>query len=98
MPFDLLVLGHVTRDEIAGEVRLGGAAAFAARAAVALGLETALVTVAPPTSPLLRELFALPRLALHVAPSETITTFALDYRGPRRRLVQSATARPLRME
>ena len=27
---DLLVLGHVTRDEIGGEVRLGGAASYAA--------------------------------------------------------------------
>ena len=27
---ELLILGHVTRDEIAGEVRLGGSAGFAA--------------------------------------------------------------------
>src|SRR4051794_13231043 len=61
---DLLVLGHVTRDEIDGDVRLGGAAAFAARAAVALGVETALVTAAPPASPLLDELSGLPRLVV----------------------------------
>jgi sugar/nucleoside kinase (ribokinase family) len=92
---ELLVLGHVTRDEIEGEVRLGGAAGFAARAGVMLGLQTALVTAAPADSPLLAGLRALPALSLVVVPSEAITTFALDYRGPRRRLVLRAAARPL---
>jgi 1D-myo-inositol 3-kinase len=94
--FELLVLGHITRDEIGDEVRLGGAAGFCARAAVTLGLETALVTAAPPASPLLGELRTLPGLTLAVVPSDTITTFALDYSGPRRRLVLRAAAPPLR--
>ncbi len=97
-PLDLLVLGHVTRDEFPGGVRMGGAASFAARAAMALGLRTALVTAAPPEWPLLGELRALPGLDLHVATSREVTTFALDYSGPRRRLVQRATAHPLRPE
>lgn len=92
----LLVLGHVTRDEIAGGVRLGGAASYAALAAARLGVETVLVTVAPPDDPLLAPLRAEPRLTLHCVPSETITTFALTYTGARRRLWLRATARPLR--
>src|SRR5688500_14607016 len=92
---DLLVLGHVTRDEIGGQVRPGGAAAFAARAAAALGLRTALVTAAPPHDPLLGELRALDGVSLHVRPSPAITTFALDYSGPTRRLRLLAVAPPL---
>jgi 1D-myo-inositol 3-kinase len=92
---ELLVLGHVTCDDFGGELRLGGAATYAARAAVVLGIETALVTVAPPGSPLLAPLEGMAGLSLHVSPSEAMTTFAVDYRGPRRRLVLRATARPL---
>lgn len=92
---DLLVLGHVTCDDFGGELRLGGAAAYAARAAAVLGIDTALVTVAPPGSPLLAPLAATPGLSLHVSPSEVMTTFAVDYRGPSRRLVLRTTARSL---
>jgi hypothetical protein len=41
-------------------------------------------------------LHALPRLTIHVVPSPVATTFALDYSGPRRRIVQRAVARPIR--
>jgi len=92
---DLLVLGHVTCDDFGGDLRLGGAAGYAARAAALLGIDTALVTVAPPGSPLLAPLAETPGLALHVSPSDVMTTFALDYRGPRRRLVLRQSARPL---
>jgi 1D-myo-inositol 3-kinase len=92
---ELLVLGHVTCDEFGDEARLGGAAGYAARAAATLGLDTALVTVAPPGSPMLAPLAETPGLSLHVSPSDVMTTFAVDYRGPRRRLVLRATARPL---
>ena len=43
----LLVLGHITLDYIAGEERLGGAAAYASRVAANLGIDTGLVTAAP---------------------------------------------------
>jgi 1D-myo-inositol 3-kinase len=95
---DLLVLGHVTCDEFGEELRLGGAAGYAARAAALLGIETALVTVAPPASPLLAPLAETPGLSLHVSPSDVMTTFALDYRGPRRRLLLRTSARPLTLE
>lgn len=94
----LLVLGHVTCDDFGGELRLGGAAGYAARAAAMLGIDTALVTVAPVATPLLAPLRETPGLALHVAPSEVMTTFALDYRGPRRRLLLRASARPLTVD
>src|SRR5687768_15316809 len=76
----LLVLGHVTRDLFGSEARLGGAAAFAARAAVLLGIDTALVTVAPPRAAELEPLRQLTGLQLAVAPSEHITTFGIEYR------------------
>ncbi len=92
---DLLVVGHVTRDEIVGGVRLGGAASYAARAAACLGYETALVTVAPPDDPLLEPLRRSPRLSLHCVPSEVMTTFALGYAAGQRQLWLRRRARPL---
>lgn len=94
-PPRLLILGHVTRDLFGARARLGGAASFAARAAVALGIDAALVTVAPPDAPELEELRALPGLQLAVAASEQITTFALRYSGARRQLSLLERARPL---
>lgn len=92
---DLLVVGHVTRDEVDGGVRLGGAASYAALAAACLGYETALVTVAPPDDPLLEPLRRAPRLHLRCAPSDVMTTFALDYAGDQRRLWVRRRARAL---
>jgi sugar/nucleoside kinase (ribokinase family) len=92
---DLLVVGHVTRDEMDGGVRLGGAASYAALAAARLGYHTGLVTVAPPDDPLLEPLRHAPRLRLHCAPSDVMTTFALDYAGGQRRLWLRRRARPL---
>jgi 1D-myo-inositol 3-kinase len=95
---ELLVVGHVTRDFIRGETRLGGAASFSSRVAATLGLQTALVTAAPPGFELMAPLHALPRLSIHVVPSPEVTTFELDYSGPRRRVIQRAVARPIRAE
>jgi 1D-myo-inositol 3-kinase len=94
----LLVLGHVTCDEIAGRTRLGGAASYAALAAARLGIDTALVTVAPPDEPLLAPLRGAPRLALHCVPSDVMTTFALTYDAGHRRLWLRRTARALRLD
>lgn len=95
---ELLVVGHVTRDFIRGETRLGGAASFSARVATTLGIQTALVTAAPPDFSLLAPLRMLPRLSIHMVPSPEVTTFELDYSGPRRRVIQRAVARPIRAE
>jgi 1D-myo-inositol 3-kinase len=94
-PPALLVVGHVTRDEIAGELRLGGAVSYAAQAAVRLSVDTALVTVAPPDDPLLEPLRRLPGLRLHCVASDVMTTFALAYSGTRRTLVLRRRAAPL---
>ena len=85
-PPALLVVGHVTRDEIGGELRLGGAVSYAAQAAVRLGVDTALVTVAPPSDPLLGPLRRLRGLRLHCVASAVMTTFAVAYAGARRTL------------
>jgi sugar/nucleoside kinase (ribokinase family) len=91
----LLVVGHVTRDEVEGGVRLGGAAAYAARAAARLGIDTALVTAAPPDDPLLAALRGKPGLALACAATPVMTTFALDYDGGHRTLWLRRRARAL---
>src|SRR6185436_15807256 len=95
---DLLVVGHVTRDEVDGGVRLGGAGSYAALAAACLGYETALVTVAPPDDPLLEPLRRTPRLSLHCVPSDVMTTFGLDYAGEQRRLWLRRRARALTLD
>ncbi len=91
----MLVLGHVTCDRFGAEVRLGGAASYAARALALLGVETALVTVAPATSPLLDPLRAQPRLSLAVGNSDEMTTFEVSSVDGQRRLTVGAVARPL---
>jgi 1D-myo-inositol 3-kinase len=91
----LLVLGHVTRDRFGSELRVGGAAAFAARAAALLGIETALVTVAPSAAPEIEELRRVPGLELAVAESEHITTFGHEFVAARRQLSLLERARPL---
>ncbi len=95
---ELLIVGHVTRDFIRGEIRLGGAASFSARVAAALGIQTALVTSAPADFSLMAPLRVLPRLSIHVVPSPEATTFELDYSGPRRRVILRSVAQPLRAE
>jgi sugar/nucleoside kinase (ribokinase family) len=95
---ELLVVGHVTRDFIRGETRLGGAASFSARVAATLGIQTALVTAAPPDFSLMAPLRTLPRLSIHVVPSPEVTTFELDYSGPRRRVILRSVAQPIRAE
>jgi 1D-myo-inositol 3-kinase len=95
---DLLVVGHVTRDEVDSGVRLGGAASYAALAAACLGYETALVTVAPPDDPLLEPLRRAPRLRVHCVASDVMTTFALNYEGGQRRLWLRRRARPVMLD
>ena len=95
---ELLLVGHITRDEVEGGVRLGGAASYAALAAARLGYETALVTVAPPDDPLLEPLRRAPRLGLRCVPSDVMTTFALDYAGGQRRLWLRRRARALALD
>lgn len=97
-PPELLIIGHVTRDYIRGDTRLGGSASFAARVAATLGIRTALVTVAPEDFDLMAPLRSLPNLSIHTVPSPVVTTFELDYSGPRRRVILLERARPMRAD
>jgi pfkB family carbohydrate kinase len=91
----LLVLGHVTRDLFGSESRTGGAAAYAAQAAALLGIDTALVTVAPSDAPELAPLRGVAHLRVCTVASERITTFGHSYAGSRRDLSILELARPL---
>ena len=73
----ILVIGHVTRDLIGGEERLGGAAAYVSRALSARGMDVVLVTRAP-DDPLLKPLATDPCIRLHLLPAESFTTFRHD--------------------
>ncbi len=87
----ILVIGHVTRDLIGGEERLGGAAAYVALALSARGKSVDLVTRAP-QDPLLEPLADEPRIRLHRLPSESITTFRHHDDAGERRLALEARA------
>lgn len=91
---ELVVIGHVTRDLDANEERVGGAASYAALAAAELGIETLLLTCAPPEAPLLARL-EHPLIQLYVQPCRQQTTFELVYSGAERRLWVKGTAEPL---
>ena len=81
----ILVIGHVTRDLIGGEERLGGSAAYIARVLSTRGMDVALVTSAP-DDPLLKPLATNPRIRLHLLPSESFTTFRHHHTQGERRL------------
>lgn len=83
---ELVVIGHVARDYVHNEQRLGGAAAFAACAAACLGVDTGVVTAAPENFDLLQPLSLDERISLVQINSQIETAFALDYSGPVRQI------------
>ena len=87
----ILVIGHVTRDLIGGEERLGGAAAYVSRALSARGSDVVLVTRAP-DDPLLKPLTTDPCIRLHLLPAGSFTTFRHYCAEGRRRLGLEACA------
>jgi len=93
----LVLAGHVTRDEVGGDLRLGGPPSYCGLAAARLGVPAAIVTVAPTDEPLLRPLRQAP-LRLHVAPDQVMTTFTLQQAGGVRTLFLKARARSLALE
>ncbi|HYR92644.1 MAG TPA: PfkB family carbohydrate kinase [Methylomirabilota bacterium] len=93
-----LAIGHVTRDEFAGEDgwRLGGPPTYTTATAARLGAQATLVTrVGPNERPVLEERCAALGIALHALPAETTTTFAFRYEDGRRILKLRARARAL---
>ena len=93
---ELLVLGHVTRDIVGDQVRLGGAASYACRAAATFAVPTGLVTVAPADDVLLRPLRAIAGVVIHRIDAPEATTFELTYAGAARRIRLRARAPDLR--
>ena len=89
---NILVLGHITRDRIEGQERLGGAASFAARALSRMGQPCTLVTAARAGEPLLQPLRNDPRIELHSRTAPHTTTFRLVYHGSHRSLSLEAQA------
>lgn len=83
---ELVVVGHVTRDLINHEERLGGPASFASLAAAALNIRTGVLTACPSDFSLLAPMLASPFIHLCQVPSPGVTTFELDYSGPTRQL------------
>jgi ribokinase len=98
MPVRFLAIGHVTRDEFAGETgwRLGGPPTYTTATAARLGAQATLVTrVGPNERPVLEERCAALGIALRALPAETTTTFAFRYEDGRRILKLRARARAL---
>jgi len=93
-----LAIGHVTRDEFAGEAgwRLGGTATYTAATAARLGGHAALVTrVGPNERAALEGRCRELGIELTALPSEVTTTFAFRYEGEHRILRLKARARSL---
>ena len=96
--FDLVSVGHVARDEFAGEPdwRLGGTALYSAAAAARLGARAALLTRVGPGE---RERLVLRcrdlGIELHALASEATTTFAFRYVAGERKLRLRARAKGL---
>jgi len=96
-----LAIGHVTRDEFAGESdwRLGGSVTYSAAAASRLGSRAALVTrVGPHERARLEERCRALGIELHALPAEVTTTFAFRYDGGHRILRLRARARGITLD
>jgi ribokinase len=96
--FDLVTIGHMARDEFAGEDdwRIGGTAVYAAAAAARLGDRVALLTRVGPNE---RERLAAGcremEIELHPLESAVTTTFAFRYVEGKRRLRLKARAKAI---
>ncbi len=90
---DFLVIGHITRDLLPeGGFVQGGAATYAAVAALRLGVRPAILTRAAPDSKLIPALAGVPITRL---PAAVTTTFENRYFDGHRRQVVHAAAPPI---
>lgn len=76
---ELVIVGHVTLDNIDNSVRLGGAASFAALAAAGMGVRTGVLTSSPSDFELAAPLKNHHCIHFSNKPSKHPTTFSLDY-------------------
>ncbi|HEY3218563.1 MAG TPA: PfkB family carbohydrate kinase [Candidatus Limnocylindria bacterium] len=98
MALRFLAIGHVTRDEFAGEAgwRLGGPPTYTTATATRLGARASLVTrVGPNERATLEARCRALGIELHALPAEATTTFAFRYEEGRRVLKLRARARSL---
>lgn len=89
---DFLTIGHVCYDLVAGGRMVGGAAAYTAMAAQALGCRTAIVTSAAPADDWASE---LPGIPVHVAGAPVTTVFENIYQPAGRVQTIHSVAGPL---
>jgi sugar/nucleoside kinase (ribokinase family) len=97
-PVRFLAIGHVARDEFAGEPswRLGGTVLYTAATAARLGARAAIVTrVGPNERAALEERCAKLDIELHPLAGEVTTTFGFRYEGGKRLMRLKARARGL---
>jgi sugar/nucleoside kinase (ribokinase family) len=80
---DYLVIGHVTRDLVEGQYRLGGSALFASLLASRMGCRTALFTATAEELPL----HLLSDVEIINQPTSTTTTFQNQYKPSGRRQI-----------
>lgn len=92
VPLDYLAIGHVCYDLIPGGRVVGGAAAYGASVAMALGCRVGIVTSASADSDLARE---LPGIPIHQVDSPVTTLFENVYTPIGRRQAIHAVAGPL---
>lgn len=92
LPVDFLAIGHICRDLVLGRRVVGGAAAYTAATAQALGCRAAAVTSASPD-----EVWAtdLPGIAIHNVPAPETTIFENVYTPAGRVQTIHAVAAPL---
>ena len=91
-PVDYLLIGHVCVDSLPAGERLGGTAIYAARAARAIGLSTALVTACPSPAALRSVLHGI---GLIVQRSDCWTRFTNRYADGQRSQRSSSQAPPI---
>jgi hypothetical protein len=90
--FDYLAIGHITHDQTAAGLTVGGTVAYAGRAAQALGCRTAVVTSAEESYDVAA---ALPEITVRHVPALQTTTFANHYNGTGRQQWLYGLAAPL---
>jgi sugar/nucleoside kinase (ribokinase family) len=82
---DYLVVGHVTKDLLAGgAIRAGGTALYAGLTVQELGAQAAIVTALAPADAGLLAPAEAAGISCHVLPSTETTTYAISYHGEAR--------------
>lgn len=95
-PIDILVIGHMTVDLVAGGRMLGGTVSYAAPTYAAFGHQVGILTSAAQNEPLPNKL--KPYGQLVVLPSEQSLTYENIYSGAGRQQYVRATAMPITID